>query len=62
MLKFEVLNFHDQDLTLDHYVEMWEQIFVEDRDRWRALVSAVMNIQFPLNAGNLLSSSEPVSF
>jgi len=34
----------------------------KDRDRWRALVSAEMNIRFPRNAGNFLTSFKPVSF
>jgi len=34
----------------------------QDRDRWRTLVSAVMNLQVPWNAGNFLTSCKPVSF
>ena len=33
-----------------------------DRDRWQALVNAVMDFQAPQNAGNFFSSYEPVSF
>jgi hypothetical protein len=34
----------------------------QDRDRWRALMSAVRNLRVPLNAGNFLTSCKPVSF
>jgi len=30
--------------------------FAEDRDRWRALVSTVMDLRVPKNAGNFLTS------
>ena len=34
----------------------------QDRDRWRTLVTGVMNLRVPYNAGNFLTSTEPVSF
>jgi hypothetical protein len=34
----------------------------QDRDRWRALVSAVRNLRVPQNAGDFLTSCKPVSF
>ena len=33
----------------------------QDRDRWRTLVSAVMNLRLTWNAGNFLTSCKPVS-
>jgi len=33
----------------------------QDRDRWRTLVSAVMNLWVPSNAGNFLTSCKSVS-
>jgi len=34
----------------------------QDKDRWRTLVSVVMNLRVPWNAGNFLTSCKPVTF
>jgi hypothetical protein len=38
----------------------WIEV-AEDRDRWRALVNVVMKLRVPWNAGNFLTSWEPVT-
>jgi len=46
-------------------VRCWDVDFIEltqERDRWQAFVTAVMNLQAPYNAGNFLTSWKTVRF
>jgi hypothetical protein len=51
---------------MDHKEVGWGGVdwndLTEDRDRWRALVSTVMNLRVPQNALHFLASLRPLSF
>jgi hypothetical protein len=43
-------------------VKVKVKVKVKYRDRWQGLVNTVMNFRVPQNAGDFLTSWEPVSF
>jgi len=49
-----------EDIKMDLQAMIWEGMdwidLAQDRDRWRDVVNAVMNLQVPQNAGNYLTS------
>jgi hypothetical protein len=50
----------DDNIKMDLQEVGWEGMdwidLAQDRDRWRALVLAAMNLQVPQNAGNFLTN------
>jgi len=51
-----------KDISDMEYVSVDWIGLAQDRERWRTLVSAVMKLRVPQNAGNFLTGLDHVSF
>jgi len=69
-MKFKILNYRPRRRWVDNIKMDLQQVgcgymdwvgLTQDRDRWRTLVSEVMNLRVPWNTGNFLTSCKPVS-
>ena len=60
LLPFKLPFPHQLLVFFSSYYLCWQVLY--DRNRWRAFVNAIMDLQVPQNAGNFLTSWEPVRF